>query len=150
MDVSSYRITLHERYHSHTSLPKRRDGTPDPGRPYAKALGGWYLWPNLALEVYPGGTASLFHVMPAGPERSLLAIEWYGPEPTAEPRLAEAIEHLHRGVRAEDVAICESVQRGLRNRGYAGGRFVIDPAEGNMSEHAVHHFQAMVLRALGE
>ena len=52
-------------------------------------------------------------------------------------------------LREEDVPIVESVQRGLHNRGYRRGRFMIDRAGSGMSEHAVHDFQCKVLTALG-
>ena len=49
----------------------------------------------------------------------------------------------------EDVAICESVQRGLGSRGYTAGRFVHDPAGGQTTEAAVHHFHRLYAEAMG-
>ncbi|MYD75373.1 MAG: hypothetical protein F4244_01885 [Gammaproteobacteria bacterium] len=49
----------------------------------------------------------------------------------------------------EDIALCESVQRGLRSKGYNQGRFIIDRDLTELSEHAVHHFQTLVMRAVG-
>jgi hypothetical protein len=48
----------------------------------------------------------------------------------------------------EDVGPCESVQRGLKSKGYNQGRFVVDRERSELSEHAVHHFQQMVVDAL--
>jgi len=48
----------------------------------------------------------------------------------------------------EDVALCESVQRGLKSRGNNQDRFVVDSKQSELSEHAVHHFQEMVVKAL--
>ena len=48
----------------------------------------------------------------------------------------------------EDVALCESVQRGLHSRGYTQGRFVVDQERPEFSEHHVHCFQKMVHDAL--
>jgi len=48
----------------------------------------------------------------------------------------------------EDIRLCENVQEGLRSRGYDQGRFMVDRARSEISEHAVHHFQRMVLDAL--
>ncbi|MEM7523287.1 MAG: SRPBCC family protein, partial [Pseudomonadota bacterium] len=50
---------------------------------------------------------------------------------------------------AEDITLVESVQRGLRSLGYNQGRFIVDQDLTELSEHAVHHFQAMVAEALG-
>jgi len=41
------------------------------------------------------------------------------------------------------------VQAGLHSLGYRQGRFVVDPARSEISEHAVHDFQAKLLDALG-
>jgi len=49
----------------------------------------------------------------------------------------------------EDISLCESVQRGLNSRGYNQGRFIVDRDRTELSEHAVHHFQDMVVNALG-
>ena len=48
----------------------------------------------------------------------------------------------------EDAGLCENVQRGLKLKGYNQGRFVVDPERSELSEHAVHHFQQMVVDAL--
>ena len=57
--------------------------------------------------------------------------------------------YVHETLQPEDIGICESVQRGLRSRGYNQGRFVVDKGLTELSEHAVHHFQQMVVEALG-
>jgi len=48
----------------------------------------------------------------------------------------------------EGIGLCESVQKGLRSRGYYQGRFVGDANESELSEHGVHHFQELLLDAL--
>ena len=45
----------------------------------------------------------------------------------------------------EDIRLCEAVQRGLRQRGYNQGRYVIDAARDEWSEHALHHFHRQYL-----
>ena len=152
LDLDSYRITVHPEYHSHASRGVGESTA------YARSMekhgeerefGSWLLWPNFALEVYPGGYLNVFHHEPAGPERTVQWVEWYFPteEPTAEQR--GVIEFVD-GVRNEDVPICESVQRGLHSLGYTQGRIVANPELPHFSEHAVHDFQAKVLRALRE
>ena len=51
-------------------------------------------------------------------------------------------------LQVEDIALVESVQRGLRSRGYDQGRFIVDAGRTDMSEHAVHHFHALVVAAM--
>jgi len=45
--------------------------------------------------------------------------------------------------------LCESVQKGLASKAYNQGRFIVDNELTELSEHAVHHFQYMVVDALG-
>ena len=152
LDLSSYRITVHPEYHSHASR-----GVGD-STAYARAMdqdgeerefGSWLLWPNFALEVYPGGYLNVFHHQPLAPEKTVQRVEWYFPteEPTPEQREVIAFVDV---VRDEDVPICESVQRGLHSLGYTQGRFIADPGRSHFSEHAVHDFQTKVLDALRE
>ena len=152
LDLDSYQITVHPEYHSHASRGVGESTA------YARSMemngeerefGSWLLWPNFALEVYPGGYLNVFHHEPAGPERTVQWVEWYFPteEPTSEQQ--EVIEFVDV-VRNEDVPICESVQRGLHSLGYSQGRIIANPERPHFSEHAVHDFQAKVLKALRE
>ena len=152
VQMDSYRITLHDIHHSHRSRakpPERGAYDFDPAASnHAQEFSGWYLWPNLAIEVYPGGNLNVFHIVPVEPERSIQYIEWYFADPTPTEEESAVIKYLHETVRTEDVALCESVQRGLHSRGYQPGRLIVDPARTDASEHAVHHFQSLVRQAL--
>ena len=58
------------------------------------------------------------------------------------------MKYLDEVLQPEDIGLCESVQRGLNSFGYDQGRFIVDKEETESSEHAVHHFQRLVLDAL--
>ncbi|WP_438943741.1 hypothetical protein [Pseudomonas sp. N8] len=45
--------------------------------------------------------------------------------------------------------ICENVQRGLKSIGYNQGRFVVGGDRVQVTEAPVHHFQSLVVNALG-
>lgn len=149
-EYSSYRITTHEHYHSHRSHDKGEAVGYSSRTAAARRtdeFGGWLLWPNWCIEVYPGGNLTIFHHVPVDPETTVQRIEWYFPNdpPTSEEQ--EVIDFVHT-VRLEDIPICESVQKGLHSLGYGRGHFVVDDARSEISEHAVHDFQAKLLRAL--
>ena len=154
VDIATYRITLHDIHHSHLSTPRQaHDEAPSRESETArrgKALGGWFLWPNVAFEVYPEDSVMVFHVVPLAPDRTRLVIDWYLTDETPDPLQQSVIDHLHATVRTEDVALVESVQKGLQSKGYGQGRFMVDAERTNISEHAVHHFQGMVLQALAQ
>lgn len=48
----------------------------------------------------------------------------------------------------EDIHLVESVQRGLKSRGYVPGPLVIDPECGVSSEHSVMHLQKWMREAI--
>jgi choline monooxygenase len=150
LDYPSYRITVHPHHHSHRSRDKgdaQGYGSKTEMAANTKEFGSWLLWPNWCLEVYPGGNLTVFHHVPAGPERTVQKIEWYFPTERPSAADQEVIDFVHE-VRLEDIPICESVQAGLHSLGYRQGRFVVDAARSEISEHAVHDFQAKLVDAL--
>ncbi len=150
LDMASYRITVHDKYHSHASRgvgDNTRYARSPQGDAGEREFGSWLLWPNWAIEVYPGGYLNVFHHLPLAAERTLQLCEWYFPsaEPTAAQR--EVIDFVNT-VRDEDVPLCETVQRGLHSMGYTQGRLMANAQHSYFSEHAVHDFQKKVLDAL--
>lgn len=152
LDIETYRITVSENHHTHYSRDRGTNQAythnPDvDGR--GKEFGGWLLWPNLSLEVYPGGYLNVFYHHPLDVEETVQIVEWYFDTETVTPEQQSIIDFMHI-TRAEDIPICESVQRGLHSMGYGQGRFVVDPERSSFSEHAVHDFQSRVVHALGD
>jgi carnitine monooxygenase subunit len=151
VDMSSYRSICHGIYSSHCGKASRVDSRAYrySGEARARQFGSWWLWPNLSIEVFPGApNVNIFHHVPMGPERTRRVFEFYmeSPDPTAEQE--DAIRYIDQVLQVEDIALVESVQRGLRSRGYDQGRFVVDAGRTDMSEHAVHHFHALVVAAM--
>jgi hypothetical protein len=48
----------------------------------------------------------------------------------------------------EDIHLVESVQRGLKSRGYVPGPLVVDPKCGVNSEHSIMHLQRWMREAI--
>ena len=110
---------------------------------------GWFLWPNLTLWVYPGeANISALMMIPAGPDRTLETLDWFLPSTEVSDQVKAAMKYMDETLQPEDIGLCESVQRGLKSKGYNQGRFVVDPEHPELSEHGVHHFQKMVAEAL--
>ena len=87
-------------------------------------------------------------MIPAGPERTVEHLDWYSLGGTLSAQMRDAVAYIDSVLQPEDIGLCESVQRGLKSFGYNQGRFVVDRQESELSEHAVHHFQQLVLNAL--
>jgi nitrite reductase/ring-hydroxylating ferredoxin subunit len=71
------------------------------------------------------------------------------PEQAGEPDEAEpgSIRYIDEVLQVEDIALVESVQRGMRTPAFSQGKIVYDPDGSGLSEHAVHHFHGLVLDA---
>jgi choline monooxygenase len=99
----------------------------------------FWLFPNLMLNVYPDNYSTNL-IMPLSAERTLTVFEWYFDEPGSE----KSREALNRTVefsdeiQLEDIRVCEAVQRGLRSRTYAQGRYSVK------RENGVHHFLGLL------
>jgi len=153
VDMKSYRSVAKGLYSSHISQAvcstdnkafKFEVGDVDFG--YA----GWYLWPNLTIWAYPGeANLSVLQMIPDGSGKTIEYQDWFVTNGVITDQLKEAIDYQKDVLQPEDIGLCESVQRGLKSRGYNQGRFVVDEDHSELSEHAVHHFQSMVVRALG-
>lgn len=101
-----------------------------------RPVAAYYAWvfPNLMLNFYPWGL-SVNLVQPEGLARTRVAFRTYVGDALMLDRGAGS--GLDR-VEAEDEAIVEAVQRGVRARAYRGGRY--SPTR----ERGVHHFHRLL------
>lgn len=153
VDMKSYRSILHDIYSSHCGRSRLADSRAYKysGDERAMKFGSWLLWPNLSIEVFPGApNVNIFHHVPTGPETTRHVFEFYFASAIPSPEQEDAIRYIDEILQVEDIALVESVQRGLNSRGYNQGRFIVDDGRTDMSEHAVHHFHNLVIEALGK
>lgn len=100
----------------------------------------WWLYPNLMLDAYDGYLDTNL-VVPMGTDRTKVIFDfWF-----AEGAEIEASIDVSMRIQEEDRAICESVQRGLRSRGYHKGRLSVRREAG---ENLFHRLLAADLRSL--
>jgi choline monooxygenase len=117
------------------------------GLPYI----AWQAWPNLCMLSLPGSrNLIVLRMAPNGVGRCAERVEIYTPKGEAETdKNLVAIKDLFMNMfNQEDIAIVESVQRGMASLGYDQGRYVCDPAESWFSETLLHGFHLQVLEAL--
>ena len=152
VDIKNYHTRTYGLYSSHISPPGRSDNSaytvlPGPSENFA----AWWVWPNITFNVFPGpANITTLHIMPTGPETTLEHFDFYFAD--AQPSEAEqqAIKYIDEVLQPEDIGLVESVQRGLHSRGYSQGRFMVDKDRSFNSEHGLHHFHSLVLKALGD
>jgi choline monooxygenase len=153
VDMDSYRSTTHRFHSTHISRSGRPDNKAyrfDPGD--STQIGAfWWLWPTWTINVSPGeANMALFYMKPTGPQRTIEILDYYYLDKEMNEQRQARIAYNNDILAPEDNAICESVQRGLRSRGYVQGRFIVDAERTQISEHAVHHFHRLYLEAMGE
>ncbi len=99
---------------------------------------------------YPGRSSMIvLNIIPAGPERTLETYDFFLETPEPNEAELQSIKYLDEVLQAEDIAIVESVQKGMNTPAFRQGRIVNDPEGSGKSEHAVHHFHGLVLDAYG-
>ncbi len=144
LDYRSYHTEL-ARWHSlqwspldTATGPYVSDGASDGGASVALY---WWLWPNTMLNVLPGRLQTN-RVLPLAVDRCRVVFDYYYPASTAAQGIAG--DHAFADeVQAEDIAICEAVQRGLVSGSYVSGR--LNPTR----ESGVAHFHELLRHAYG-
>lgn len=91
----------------------------------------------------------VFQVLPDGPDHTVETWDFFFETPEAEAAEEQSIRYIDDVLQQQDIAIVESVQRGMRTPAYDQGRIVVDPTRSGsgLSEHGVHHFHGLVLAA---
>ena len=149
IEMDTYQVTTHGIWSSHMAEAGNSDNSAyDVSNASVKIHAVWWLWPNTCIMRYPGRSSIIImNVIPMGPDRTFETYDFYFE--TSEPNEAEleAIRYLDEVLQREDIALCESVQKGMETAAFHQGRIVSDPSGSGLSEHAVHHFHGLVLDA---
>ena len=104
----------------------------------------YWIYPNFMINIYDQVMDSNL-VIPRGVDRTEVIFDYYFAdvsEPARDSNLASIA--VSEQIQSEDVAICESVQRGLASRAYDSGRLSVRREAG---EHLFHRLLCAELRA---
>lgn len=115
---------------------------------HAGEYSSWFLWPMFSFQVYPGNILNTYHWRAIDADHVVVWRGWYsigGVDDEVVRRLA--IQDRATTVE-EDIHLVESVQRGLKSRGYKPGPLVVDPNCGVNSEHSVLALQSWMREAV--
>ena len=143
LQYSEYRTECFERTSLQSSpLRTGEDAAAAATRKGDRARYAW-AFPNLMVNLY-AGVMDTNVVLPLGPERCRVLIDFYFADLDGERALQlarQSVELGHR-IQLEDVGVCEDVQKGLGSRSYRTGRFSV------RREVAIHHFHLLVASQL--
>ena len=149
VDMGTYEVSTHGIWSSHMAEAGRSDNTAYPvDDATVTDHAVWWLWPTTCLMRYPGrGNFIVMNVVPDGPGRTRETYDFFFETAEATEAELEAIRYINDVLQAEDIALVESVQRGMTTPAFTQGRIVHDPAGSGKSEHGVHHFHGLLLDA---
>ena len=115
---------------------------------HAGDYSSWFLWPTFSFQVYPGNVLNTYVWRPVDHENVVAWRGWY----TVGGEESQVIRDLATQDRAttveEDIHLVESVQKGLKSRGYIPGPLVLDPNSGVKSEHSIKALQQWMREGL--
>jgi choline monooxygenase len=145
LDYSQYMIDVGERFCLQSSPVSSEGAEPETAavRQGARARYYW-VYPNFMLNCYEG-VCDTNLVIPRGVARTEVIFDFYFADVSAgaRERNLASVEVAER-IQAEDVAICQSVQRGLSSRAYGAGRLSVRREAG---EHLFHRLLYADLKA---
>ena len=140
LDYSNYIIETGERFclQSSPMAPDKADATTSPVRTGKRAYYYW-IYPNFMINVYEGVMDTNL-IVPRGVDKTEVIFDYYFADvsqSTREKNLASI--SVSEQIQAEDVAICESVQRGLNSHAYSTGRLSVRREAGEHLFHRLLH-----------
>jgi choline monooxygenase len=146
LDYSQYQIDVGSNWCLQHSPMTQEGAAPEVGavRKGEKALYYW-LYPNFMINWYEGVMDTNL-VLPLSTGKSLVIFDFYFTDvstPEAVARNKASIDVGNR-VQDEDLAICDSVQKGLTSRAYVAGRLSVRREAG---EHLFHRLLAADLKS---
>jgi choline monooxygenase len=131
------------------SSPLSSDSSSEAGVAATRQGRAFYLWiyPNFMINAYQGVMDTNL-VLPLAIDRCAVVFDYYFADTSAaaEARNRESIA-VSEKVQDEDMAICDSVQRGLGSRAYVAGRLSVRREAGEHLFHRLLH--ADLTSALG-
>lgn len=150
IDMSAYEVDVREYWSRQTGVKIRNENSAyqvdrESGNQQSFA---WFLWPNTTFNILPGlEELSVYAVRPKSID--VCSFEGHTLSPDGGFSASRA-EYTANVLVPEDISICESVQRGLKSKGYDQGPFMYADAHRGESEHALHHFHRLVAGAMAD
>lgn len=150
VDMDTYDVKTHGIWSSHfADAGKSANTAYDVSGATVTEHSVWWLWPNTCLLRYPGrGNFMVLQILPDGPHRTRETLDFYLESTELNAAEEESVRYMDEVLQVQDIALVESVQRGMETPAFDQGRIVYDPErEPGLSEHGVHHFHGLVLDA---
>lgn len=116
--------------------------------PHAGDYQSWFLWPMFSFQCYPGNVLNTYHWRADSHDTCTVWRGWYTVDGAEDPVIRGLAVQDRETTVAEDIRLVESVQRGLKSKGYKPGPLVVDPNCGVSSEHSIKTLQQWMREAV--
>lgn len=124
LDLANYKVQNYQRWTlqscAASEAPLKSESIDFKERIGDEALYAW-IHPNFMINRY-GPIMDTNWIVPTGPETCSTIFDYYFMPEASDGFIAASIKASEQ-VQIEDVAICESVQKGMRSSGYGAGRY---------------------------
>jgi phenylpropionate dioxygenase-like ring-hydroxylating dioxygenase large terminal subunit len=149
VDMDTYIVKTYGIWSSHfAEAGKSANAAYDVSEATVRDHAVWWLWPNTCLLRYPGrGNFMVLQVLPDGAGGCTEIWDFYLESTELSEAEVESMRYIDEVLQVQDIAIVESVQRGMATPAFDQGRIVSNPSDAGLSEHGVHHFHGLVLQA---
>ena len=140
LDYTNYTIETGERFCVQSSpiVTDKGDAKTAAVRAGKRAYYYW-IYPNLMINIYDGVMDTNL-VIPHAVDKAAVIFDYYFADVSDQARERNlASIAVSEQIQAEDVAICESVQRGLNSRSYSTGRLSVRREAGEHLFHRLLH-----------
>lgn len=113
------------------------------------SFAGFWAWPCTMFNVPPGADfMTVIYEFPASADVTLQHYDIYFLNKELTEDQQKLVAWYRDVFRPEDLRLVESVQKGMRSRGYRGqGRIMVDRQRSGISEHGIVHFHRKVAQA---
>ncbi|PZW82477.1 choline monooxygenase [Pseudomonas sp. 2848] len=147
VDVGQYSHSLHGNWTLQYGLAKPSEqsftfdeSVQDP------SFAGFWAWPCTMFNVPPGANfMTVIYEFPVDAETTLQHYDIYFLNKELSEEQHKLIDWYREVFRPEDLRLVESVQKGLKSRGYRGqGRIMVDAQRSGVSEHGIAHFHNLI------
>jgi len=110
---------------------------------------GFWIWPCTMFNMPPGGDfMTVIYEFPVSANETLQYYDIYFLNDELTEYQKGLVEWYRDVFRPEDLRLVESVQKGLKSRGYRGqGRIMVDRQRSGISEHGVAHFHQLIAKS---
>lgn len=140
IDYSQYKTNIFEYASVQTTPLEGTDSQSNVSKTRKGQASYWFVYPNFMLN-HSQGVMDTNWVLPIDTDRCRVIFDFYFDAQTSPEFCQESIAVAEQ-VQAEDIQICEDVQKGLRSRSYSTGRFSVK------REIAGYHFHRLLARHL--